>query len=279
MATMRELNRHLASVKTVGQIAGAMRTIASAKYARYKRVHAAQKEYAAMLASAQRLLDQDAFKLPDASEDAPVCYILVGSDRGFCGAYNSELAAFAETLLNGKEGPSPLLITINQSAARLAESSHLDVLAAYSCDRDPSAELCSEITDLILEKYIRGEISSVVFIKQHYVNALVQRPEAVQILPVKEEEGLREIGNVLLLPDAQTVAAELFRLSLSASVRTHLLDAVMALQAATMVAMRSAYDNSVEVSDNLTLEISRKRQASVTEGVIETASAMNAEDL
>jgi F0F1-type ATP synthase gamma subunit len=53
----------------------------------------------------------------------------------------------------------------------------------------------------------------------------------------------------------------------------------MALQAATMVAMRSAYDNSVEVSDNLTLEISRKRQASVTEGVIETASAMNAEDL
>ena len=52
----------------------------------------------------------------------------------------------------------------------------------------------------------------------------------------------------------------------------------MALQAASMVAMRSAYDNALEVSENLTLEISRKRQAGVTASVIETASAMNSEE-
>ncbi len=278
MATMRELNRHLSSVKTVGQIAGAMRTIASAKYARYKRVFAAQQEYAGKLAEAQAMLGRGAFAPPEAAEDAPACYILVGSNRGFCGSYNSELAAFAEKVLAEEAGPAPQVITVNNSAAGFAERLGLEVLKACNCDQSPSAEFCGELTDLLLEKYSRGEFSAVVFIKQHFVNALVQKPEAVQILPAEASEEIAQAETPILLPDAETVAVELFRLSLAAQVRTHLLDAVLALQAATMVAMRSAYDNSVEVSDNLTLEISRKRQASVTEGVIETASAMNAEE-
>lgn len=278
MATLRELNRHLASVKTVGQIAGAMRTISTVKYQRFTGVYALQKEYAATIERAAALAGNEGY--PEASEvAAPLLVLLIGSNRGFCGSYNSELFAFEEGRRAGSAEVPQQYISINSSARKYLAKAGGEVLLHLTAEDNPSADLCGQLTDLLLEKFERAEISGAIAVKQHYVNALTQRPESVRLLPIEPAEAALGSEDIIFEPDRETIARELYRLRLAANIRNQLLDASVALQAASMVAMRSAYDNSLEVSSKLRLEISRKRQANVTAGVIETASAMNSEDL
>ena len=97
MPGMRELKNHLRSVNTTGQLAGAMKTVSSAKFSRVNAVYAAYAKYAAacddIISSFGEAL---ADALPCTSPDAPELVVVVASNRGLCGGFNSTLLAYAD---------------------------------------------------------------------------------------------------------------------------------------------------------------------------------------
>ncbi len=296
MPSLKELNRHLQSVKTVGKVTGALRTTSTAKYSRIVRRMVWLKRYTDDLIEIDGFLPLSKGGVPSA-EDArlPRCYVLIGSSRGLCGAYNTELFSFAEEVL--KDDDNFVVITCNRPAAAYAASHGLKEIAHFDLRDEPRFEECRPLARFAAREYKEGRVRSVSFITQNFINALTQKPGVVQILPGENKdeplhdapaanaeagkdssEGVWADNGVLVLPDVDSVREELDELLYTSWVYEKVLGAAMAAQAATMMAMRSAYDNASEVSDKLTLEISRKRQAAVTSSVIEIASGLISED-
>ena len=144
--------------------------------------------------------------------------------------------------------------------------------------------LCTEL----LEAYRSGEISSVRLVYQHFQNVLTQLPRVETLLPFAAgedvgtksaeashhgaAEGSPAADTVLCLPDRRTVVRAAGLTCFQSGVYAAVLEAAAGAQAATMMAMRSAYDNAEETSARLELELNRRRQSEVTAGVIETSS-------
>ncbi len=290
MPSLKELNRHLQSVKTVGKVTGALRTASTAKYSRITRRMVRLKRYTDDLIEIDGYIPPRAGAVSAENARLPRCYVLIGSSKGLCGAYNTELFSFAEEVL--KDDDDFVVITCNRPAAAFAASHGLKEIAHFDFRDEPRFEECRPLARFAEKEYKEGRVRSVSFISQNFINALTQKPGVVQILPGENKEeplhddpaadpedgrdgssgGVWADNGVLVLPDVDSVREELDELLYTSWVYAKVLGAAMAAQAATMMAMRSAYDNASEVTDKLTLEISRKRQAAVTSSVIEIAS-------
>ena len=116
-----------------------------------------------------------------------------------------------------------------------------------------------------------GEFSEVHFIHQKFINTLTCKPVCAQILPMGSEDAGKGAAP-LFLPDRGTVLKAAALSCVDAALYSSVLSAAAAAQAATLVAMRSAYDNAQESIGALEIQISRKRQSEVTNSVLETAS-------
>lgn len=271
MAGLRELKKRLSSIQTVGQLAGAMRTVSAAKYSRVSNVRNAFSAYAAGCETLMsRFGPELAAAIPQGNPDAPVCYVVMGSNRGLCGGYNVELEAFALKLLREAEEPFRVV-----AVGRKAESGLQD--GGFPPDRVfqlpdvPDFDSCRELFSHLREGYMSGEFSEVHFIHQKFINTLTCRPVCDRILPMGSEDAVKGTAP-LFLPDQGTVLKAAALSCVDTALYSAVLSAASAAQSATLVAMRSAYDNAQESIGALEIQISRKRQSEVTNSVLETAS-------
>ena len=245
MASDKELQRHYKSVKTVGQVSGAMKAIATSKISKYGERYEACRDYSHMLADMLHKLPKSDRKELFVDQSAPGLYVIVQADRGLCGSYRADLDAFAKSVLEGEARP------YEQKTITTADSFD------------------------IFEK----EYSFVFFIYQSFINILNQQPVCTQVLPHRLEDSTdSDPENVELLPSEDSVREELTRLAVESEVTRILLEAALSQQAATVVAMGSAYDNAKEAETNIGLAISRRRQAEITSSVIEISQGANIED-
>ena len=245
MASDKELHRHYKSVKTVGQVSGAMKAIATGKISKLGDRYEACKDYSRMLSGMLHKLPKSDKKELFVDIGAPGLYVIVQADRGLCGSYRADLAAFAKSVLS-KE-------------TRQYEVKNITTADSFD----------------IFEK----EYSFVFFIYQSFVNILNQKPVCTQVLPHRLEDSTDSAPeNVELLPSEDSVREELTRLAVEAQVTLILLEAALSQQAATVVAMGAAYDNAKEAEANIGLAISRQRQAEITSSVIEISQGADFED-
>ena len=245
MASDKELQRHYKSVKTVGQVSGAMKAIATSKISKYGEKYEACKDYSRMLSGMLHKLPKSNKKELFVDDNAPGLYVIVQADRGLCGSYRADLDSFAKTVL--------------EQETRACEKKVITTSDSFD----------------IFEK----EYSFVFFIYQSFINILNQKPVCTQVLPHRLEDSEDHApDNVELLPNEESVREELTRLAVEAQVSLILLEAALSQQAATVVAMGSAYDNAKEAETNIGLAISRQRQAAITASVIEISQGAGFED-
>ena len=208
--------------------------------------------------------------LPCGDPEAPDCYVVIAGNRGLCGGYNSEIISYAGGLLNGLEKPYRL-VTVGKKAETSLREAGFTIHRVFEFPDVPTFEACEEFLDYLREGYLRGEFSSVRMVYQKFINMLTREAVAVDILPMAlqtEEPGCGD----LFVPDKTTVLKAVALRCVDAVLYSTVLEAAAGAQAATLVAMRSAYDNAQESIADLETEISRKRQSEVTAGVLETAS-------
>ena len=254
-----------------------MKTVSSAKFSRVNAVYAAYAKYAAacddIISSFGEAL---ADVLPCTSPDAPELVVVIASNRGLCGGFNSTLLAYADECFEEykQSGREYRVVSCGRiSAAYFAEH-------GVQTERDfvfpdvPAFDDCREFCEYLRNGFVNGDFSAVSFVYQHFKNMLTQIPTKKQLLPLGNSSvSLSDsTGDVIYVPDRETVMKNACLSCVDCSIYSSVLDAATGAQAATMMAMREATDNVKDTIAALELEISRKRQSEVTSSVIETYS-------
>ena len=263
MATLTDLKKRLRGVQTICQLAGAMRTVSSAKLSRLSAANAAFSPYAR---GCRELLEAAGAVLPPAEGADRTLVILLSGNRGLCGSYHNDLFAFFRSLAEPEKQD---YIACGKMAVNYFRERGIPLLESFPVSDVPLYAEAEALADRILALYAAGGIGRVLLVWGEGVTALRQETRQLELLP---GEGGGEPGDHLWIPDRETAAAALAEFCLRAQIYSLLLRGAAGAQGATLVSMRSAYDNGKKSAAALETAINRQRQTQVTSGVIETSA-------
>lgn len=266
MATVQSLKKKLQTIRSTAKVTRAMKTASTVKYSRLSAAYAEYGRYADeyfRLYESYRKQFNSVFTC--ANPDAPCCYVVITSNKGMCGAFNSELLGFFSRMDAKGE-----VIACGKKAIEYFDKKGTDSLKSFAFADVPSYEEVKELFSYICTLMAQGKISSVKTVYPEYVNMIKQTPVCRDLFSF--DEGADEGNEPIFVPDRETVIKNLAEKIFMAVLYKRVLETALGAQAATLTAMRSAYDTACEYSAKLETEMNRKRQSQVTADVIEISS-------
>ncbi len=268
MPTVQSLRKKLRGIRSTQKLSNAMKTAATVKYSRLATLFSNDSEYERECSRLYKNYSSEWTKsFPAPKEDAPVCFIILGANKGMCGKINAELAAFAEKEIGQEE--NPVCLVCGKKLIEYFRLKHLPLTAEFEFGDVPSSVETEPLAERIYSGLLRGEFSTVKIIYQKYRNMMVQTPSLMDLfIPSEEDESSEQL---LFVPDKQTIISKTVKTVIGALVFRRVSETSLGAQAATLMTMRSAYDTATELCNELEAEINRQRQSSVTADVLETA--------
>ena len=287
MAGTRELRRRIKSIRSTAQITKAMQMVAASKMRKAQEAAINVRPFIRLLYRIQRkavtrVID---FTHP-LLEVRPVkkrLVVLVASDKGLCGALNSNLFRLA-----GRYDPKmTVFITAGRKAAQFVARTRRTLVADFPYGDTPRFTESRAIAALARDLFLKGEVDEVVVVASRFVNTLTQHAVALEYLPVGEIKGLRmpesESPEVLAAdttefrfePDAHAILSYLLGHYLNTLLYILLLNAKASEQSARMVSMKSATDNANGMIKELTLHYNKLRQGAITQELLEIAGGQS----
>ncbi len=286
MPATRAIKDRIGSVKNTRQITRAMELVAASNLRRAQEAATASREYAA---TARELLAH--LKATGDTDDQPLyierpiksrLYIVVSSDQGLAGAYNSNLLKLFTTRLasDKHEGIDSHAITMGRQAGSFAARiSRLKVDGAYTEIPDaPDQHYLQPIVAGAIKRFLSGEIDAVEVLYTNYVSTVNQKPESVRVLPAGFET--IETPDVLQTAIFEPSAEEVLSTITIRLIESQLLQAMLSAKASEymmrMMAMHNATDNANDLIGDLTLEMNKARQAYITQELAEITGGAEA---
>ena len=284
MANLRDIKRRIKSVRNTSQITKAMQMVASAKMRRAQELALKGRVYIRALSRVFKHLRESiaegSVQLMEKRENGKQLVIVVSTDRGLCGGLNTNL--FKEVLTQCPAEADYLTIggKLNPQFARVGRK----LVASFAIgDTVEEAEM-KAILDFIRKGFMDGTYNRVTVVYQKFINIMVQRPQVVDILPIKPEELLKlaeeaegeEHAEFLLEPSPTTLLKSILPLYFANLLTQMVLEGKASEQSARMVAMKSATENAKTLIGELTLEYNKARQAQITNELLEITTAMKA---
>ena len=273
---LKEIRRRISSVKNIRKITAAMKMVAAANLRRAQQRAEAGRPYAeAVRGVLLRLAGNAAVDHPFLVERpvAATCAVVVTSDRGLAGAFNSNINRAAAQLL--RSAPGPKVVAVGRKARDYFRRRQYDVLTDYTGLGDTARFAQAErIAAEVTAQYLQGHCDQVHLVYPQFINAVTSRPVSVRLLPLAGGElgggaAPAAEGEYIFEPDAASVLARLLPHYISVLVYRALLEAKASEFGARMAAMDSATKNAGEVIDHLTLVSFRMRQAAITKEISE----------
>ena len=289
MPSTRDIRRRIRSVKSTAQITKAMEMVASAKMRRAQQAALASRPYARLMYRMQRDVVARAgdftHPLLERREVRRRAVVLVSTDKGMCGALNSNLFREAAHL----DPQTTAFIAAGRKAAQFVARSKRDLVGEFTYKDTPQFGEARAIVKLATELFLIGKVDRVDIFFNRFINTLSQKPVCIEFLPIskitglaltKEEEiapeTLEQTPEFLFEPGAADVLGALLPHYLNLYMFQILLEAKASEQSARMVAMKSATDNAKQIIKDLTLEYNKMRQASITNELLEISTAQMA---
>src|SRR6266705_1217380 len=291
MATTRDLRRRIKSIRNTSQITKAMQMVAAAKMRKAQQSALAGRPYAALMNEvlAEVVFNAGDFTHPlmEKREGKKRGVIIVSTDKGLCGALNSNL--MREAAKFDKE--STIYVTAGKKGSQFIARTKRQLAAEFTYKDAPLFGEARAISRFAQDLFTKGEVDAVDILFTNFISTLVQKPEVRTLLPVGEikavhadlEEGAPESGKLLkgateflFEPGADLVFGSLLPHYLNFQVYQILLEAKASEHSARMVAMKNATDNAKQLIKDLTLEYNKVRQAAITTEILEIAVAQMA---
>lgn len=258
------------------KITKAMKAVAAAKMRRSQDAVLAARPYAqrmravlSRVASASGSVNHPLLTVRDRKK---VAYVVVTSDRGLCGGFNSNVIRMATQELKNSKADTTLIVVGSKARDFFRRRGYkIDqeyVALGGSIQYSTAREICS----LVVNKYTAEEYDAVYLIFSQFVNVLVQRPTMLQLLPAEppeQDENAPKVNYIFEPPSAKAVLAELLPQYLENAVYQGLLESKAGEESARMTAMDNATKNASERIDTLTLSMNRVRQAAITNEITE----------
>lgn len=288
MANLKEVRTRIASVSSTQQITSAMKMVSAAKFRRAQNAILGMRPYAAMLNDIIGDINvEDGVQTPyhEVRKTDSVLLVVVTSNKGLCGAFNSNVIKEASSRLEKyrKAGCEKIsMVTIGKRGTEffskqqgLVKASHDDVLD------NPGFDAIAQICESMMQSYCNKEYDCIEIIYNQFKNSLTQILSTEQFLPVvsgkqKQEKGERKNNDYIYEPDKVKILQEMIPLTLRSQFYRVILDSLASEHGARMTAMQKATDNATELLKELRLSYNKARQAAITNEIIEIVSGSEA---
>lgn len=280
MAAQQGIKRRIRSVSNTRQITKAMQLVAASKLRRAQETSLNARAYADAAANLLAVLSS----VPETGysplfEQRPVknaLTILVTSDRGLAGGYNSNVIRAFASLVAGQNATHSVACVGKYAGRYVARVSDVNELSAYPMDvKDISLELAQPLLKESIELFLTGKVDVVNVVFTKFISTVRQEVQTVQLLPIAFVPNTTGVVRTLE-PSPEELLDFAAKRLLEARVSQALLDARASEQASRMLAMKNATDNAGELIDDLTLAFNNARQAAITQELAEISAGAEA---
>ncbi|WP_343486943.1 ATP synthase F1 subunit gamma [Allomuricauda sp. d1] len=283
MANLKEIRNRISSVKSTMQITSAMKMVSAAKLKKAQDAITAMRPYAdkltELLQSLSASLDGDAgSKFADNREVNKVLVVSITSNRGLCGAFNTNIIKQSVSLYHGKYGGKQVdFVVIGKKANDILSkkfaiaSNHSDIYDDLTFDN------VAEIAENLMQRFTEGEYDRIDLVYNSFKNAATQIVKSEQFLPIVPMEGeASNAADYIFEPSKAEIVEQLIPKSLKTQLYKAIRDSFASEHGARMTAMHKATDNAGELKDQLTLTYNKARQAAITNEILEIVGGAEA---
>lgn len=272
---LSDTKRRIKAIESIGKTTGAMGLIATVKSRRLQgtffsyrtHFHRFQDIYRHLLA---QLPDGGKKIVRPENRGQHDLYIVVASDMGLCGSYNSQLLKYADLSMNDGDFVIPLG---NRAIKHFSPKASFSLLNGHPpVSLNANEEELTAFAQWLIAHYMKGEFRHVVLIGTKYVNSLKSRPAAYQILPISLGNGVRkedEYAPPIIEGNAEELARDLLGEYVKRAIGTRILESSLSEQSSRRNAMEQANDNVEELIEELTLKYNKARQEKITQEITE----------
>lgn len=287
MNSPRDLRRRIRSISSTAQITKAMQMVAASKMRKAQLAALAGRPFVQVLYRIQReattRMRDFNHPLLERREVRRRAIILIGADKGLCGALNSNLFRMAAEF----DVPSTLFITAGRRAAQFIARTNRRLVAEFAYGDTPQFSEARAIAAFARSLFLKGEADQVQIVATRFVNTLTQHALCVEFLPVGEISAMRIPGvrseadlaadttEAVFEPNPEFVLSYLLSHYLDIYIYQVLLNAKASEQSARMVSMKNATDSAESLIKDLKLEYNKLRQGNITKELLEIAGGQS----
>ncbi len=283
MANLKEIRNRISSVKSTMQITSAMKMVSAAKLKKAQDAITAMRPYAdkltELLQSLSATLDSDSgSKFAVQRPENRVLVVAITSNRGLCGAFNSNIVKEA-TRLSEEEysGSETSMLTIGKKGNDILKKAQKVIMNNNEVFDNLTFENVAEIAEMLMDKFESAEYDKIVLVYNSFKNAATQIVKTEQFLPIIPIDSDSAVNlDYIFEPSKAEIVEELIPKSLKTQLYKAIRDSFASEHGARMTAMHKATDNATELRDQLTLSYNKARQAAITGEILEIVGGAEA---
>ncbi len=283
MANLKEIRNRISSVSSTMQITSAMKMVSAAKLKKAQDAITAMRPYAdkltELLQSLSATLDADSgSKFSDQREVKNVLIVAITSNRGLCGAFNSniikEVHKLSKVTYANKEVS---YLAIGKKANDAFKKTNKVIANKSAIFDDLTFDNVADIAQMLMDKFVAGDFDKIVIVYNKFKNAATQEVMTEQFLPIVPVEKDANVNlDYIFEPSKIEIVEQLIPKSLKTQLYKGVRDSFASEHGARMTAMHKATDNATELRDQLKLTYNKARQAAITNEILEIVGGAEA---
>ncbi|TPD71995.1 ATP synthase F1 subunit gamma [Flavobacterium microcysteis] len=282
MANLKEIRNRITSVSSTMQITSAMKMVSAAKLKKAQDAITAMRPYAEklteLLQNVSASLDgESGGKYSDQRPVNKVLIVAITSNRGLCGAFNSNVVKETKNLLQNYAGKKVDFVTIGKKGNDIVRKTNNVVINNNGVFDDLTFHNVAEIAEELMKLYADGSYDKIELVYNQFKNAATQviiTEQFLPIVPVKAES--KNQVDYLFEPSKEQIVEELIPRSLKTQLYKAIRDSFASEHGARMTAMHKATDNATELRNQLKLTYNKARQAAITNEILEIVGGAEA---
>ncbi len=288
MPSLKDVQNKIASVKKTKQITKAMNMVASAKLrkaqTKIERFRPYAEKYYDLMGDMAAGVETGAHPLLEKRESVnSTGILLITSDRGLCGAFNTNLITKAMHLAAAKQslGQKAVFYAVGKKAVNAARKSAYELVKSYrDCMDSFDFSLASELGNEVIRAYLEAEVDEVHLVFGRFISVAKQEASDLRMLPVSQEESGEQTeggsAQYMYEPSVDGILSELLPRFIKVQIYRGLLETSASEHAARMSAMDNASNNCDEMITSLTLAYNKARQAAITSELLDIVGGAEA---
>ena len=284
MANLKEIRNRIGSVSSTMQITSAMKMVSAAKLKKAQDSIIAMRPYSIKLTELIRSLTSsnslDADNILSVKREINnILIVAITSNRGLCGAFNSNILKEVQFLIKDKFKSSKVsIMSIGKKGTEFFTKKNLVYSSHDEIYDNLNYQNVSSIAQKIMDSFIDGSFDKVILVYNQFKNAATQIIKSEGFLPLENETSDQnsEVNNYIYEPSEELVLKELIPKSLKIQLLKSIKDSIASEHGARMTAMHKATDNATELRDQLKLSYNKARQAAITNEILEIVGGAEA---
>ncbi len=297
MPTLREVKNRIRSVRNIAQITRALEAVSASRVRRAQARVLASRIYAEKaweilvnVQAASKSLSLHPL-LTEREATNRVMVVVITSDRGLAGAYNTNILRVAQRFATRLGKPVDYVTVGRKGRDSLARAGANIVASFTDLPAEPTISDITPISRIAKDAYLSGEVDEVVIAYTDFINMLAQRPAVLGWLPltthtIAQQVAAEYVKDVAVVsggernyeyePSETAVVDEIVPRFTELQLYQALLEAQASEHAARMAAMKNATDNATQLTADLTLQYNKARQAAITAEILDIVGGANA---